>query len=131
MSDAFTWPESRVWMWTGSATASALVGLATDLRCDLRHGVESFQTLDGAYHQRITGQQADLTISALYTPSGAPLDALAHTAVHLRAQAVDVLSGSASITLWSGTLHHVALAGQQGELLRWSLAARAHSWSSG
>jgi hypothetical protein len=131
MSESFAWPEGAIWLWTGSASASALVAHATDMRATFDHGWQSYRTLDGGWHNRHTGQRAEVVISALTCRDNTALRALfeAQTAVHLHLRSVNSLNESAGQWLWSGVIDALDEIGREGDLTRLVLRYHCHAWS--
>lgn len=131
MSESFAWPEGAAWLWTGSASASALVAYATETRAALDHGWESYRTLDGNWHTRHTGQRAEVQIGALYCRDNTALQALfeAQTAVHIHLRHLNALNESAGRILWSGVIDHLEEIGREGDLYRLALRYHCHAWS--
>ncbi len=68
MAETFAWPEGTVYLWTGTATASAIVAYAERVYGTLVYGVDNFRTLDGTYHNLWTGQRADIYVARSTPP---------------------------------------------------------------
>lgn len=131
MPEAISWPEGSIYMWTGSATASALLGYAKDMNVNLVVGYDNYQTFDTAYHDNDTGQRADANIGTLYT-----IDSItswqffdAKTAVHIHFQFTGVY-GSAGIYLYSGRIDSVVPAGTEKTMFQWRFQYHANRWSA-
>lgn len=127
--EAFAFPEGQLYLWTGSATASALVAYARSIQLQLRLGFSNRPTLAG-YYDHLTGQRADLTIETVYSPS-LTLQKLfeSATAVHAHLSHAHV-GGSAGVYLHSGRLADVTINSQENGVLKFSLAYYANRWSA-
>lgn len=130
MSETFAWPEGAIYLWTGTATARAIPAYAQQVQGTFTQGWDNFATLDGTWHNVLTGQRAEITIGALYTVDTA-LRALAdaQTGVHLHLTH-SALGASAGYLLYSGRFDRMTLAGREGEVFRFSLAYHANEWSA-
>ena len=131
MAETFAWPEGTMYLWTGSATASAIVAYAESVYGTLAYGVDNFRTLDGAYHNLWTGQRADVYIGAMYTTDMLALrkfaDAQTGVFLHLKHSGSQ---GSAGYFLYSGAINSVGLAGREGDVYRLTFAYQANVWSA-
>jgi hypothetical protein len=130
MSEAFIFPEGEIHLWTGTATASALVAYARATEAVFTRGWRSTPIIDGTYCDQQTGQRANVNIQALYTYDSTimRLDASA-TAVHVRLNHSGV-NGSAGYVLWSGYIDSLAFAGSEGNPYVYTLAYHANAWSA-
>lgn len=131
MSEVYAWPEATIYLWTGSATVSALIGYATDTRAAFDYGVDNFRTLDGVYHNLYTGQRVDVSIGALYTNDLSALQAMAEakTAIHIHLKHA-VNGGSAGRLLYSGTIDTWNLQGYDGRMFQVTVNYHANVWSA-
>lgn len=131
MAETFAWPEGTMYLWTGSATASAVVAYAESVFGTLAYGVDNFRTLDGAYHNLWTGQRADLQVGTMYTTDVLALQrfAAAQTGVHIHLRHSGV-QGSAGYFLYSGAINSVTLAGRDGDIFRFALSYQSNVWSA-
>lgn len=132
MGESFAWPEGTLYVWTGSATASALIGYAQSVNATFAYGVDNFQTLDSAYHNRYTGQRVDVTISKFYATDALTVQqfADAKTAIHAHLKHVNPAGGSGGWLLYSGALDGVSLDGRESTLFNFSLTLHANLWSA-
>lgn len=130
MGEVFTWNEGQVWVWTGSATASALVSFAQNMQLSLVRGWDNVPSLAGNYRDHITGRRADLLLGALYTHDAAlqRIDA-AETAVHVKLLHTGI-HGSAGWLLWSGRIDSITPIGSEGNPYLFQLAYHANRWSA-
>ena len=131
MAETFAWPEGTMYLWTGSATASAVVAYAESVYGTLAYGVDNFRTLDGAYHNLWTGQRADVYIGALYTTDMLTLQRMAdaQTGVHAHLKHSGY-QGSAGYFLYSGAINSVSIMGREGDIIRVTFSYQANAWSA-
>jgi len=54
MAEVWAWPEASVYLYTGTATASALVAYAQNTRVSLVRGWDNYRTLTGLYQDALT-----------------------------------------------------------------------------
>lgn len=130
MAEAFAWPEGAIYLWTGTATASALVGYCQSVQGALARGWDNRPRMDGSYVDHLTGQRADVLIGAAYqrdSTLAAVFDSA--TAVHLKLLHSSV-NGTAGYTLWSGRLDNLTLVGNERTPYVYSLAYHANKWSA-
>jgi hypothetical protein len=132
MAETFAWPEGSCHFWTGTATASAVLAYAQQTNVMLVRGWYNTQTLDGTYHDKLTGQRANVTIGALWTPDQSALVRLyeSATAVHVHFRHALSGGGSAGHVLYSGRIDNLQLAGQDGGLYQMMMMYHANSWSA-
>lgn len=129
MSEVYTWNEGQVYIWTGTATASALVGFAQNSQAIMQYGWESHQTVDGVYADHLTGQRADLTVQALYSYDITALRMiLSATAVHVKMHHSGV-HGTGGMFFYSGRVDVLALGGSEGLPYSHTISYHANSWS--
>lgn len=130
MPEAITWNEGQIWMWTGSATASALIAFAENMQLLPVRGWLNEPALNGQYYDRISGRRADLVVGAMYTRDAAiqKLDA-AETAVHMKLLHSGVY-GSAGVLLWSGRIDSLGLIGSQGSPYQYQMSYHCNAWSA-
>jgi len=131
MAETFAWPEGMIYLYTGAGGASALVGYAENVYGTMAYGVDNFRTFDGVYHNRWTGQRADIHIGALYTTDALPLTVMAsaQTAVHVHLKHSGAV-GSAGFHLYSGAIDSMAMWGREGDVVRYTLSYHANLWSA-
>src|SRR5574343_10019 len=131
MAATFAWPEGRIYLWTGTATASALVAYAERVYGTLAYGVDNFRTLYGTYHNLLTGQRADVYIGALYTKDMLTLQRMAdaQTGVHAHLNHSGY-QGSAGYFLYSGAINSVGVVGREGDIIRVTFSYQANAWSA-
>ena len=130
MGETFAWPEGTIYLWTGSATASAIPAYAQNVQGTFVQGWDNFATCDGNWHDVLTGVRADVTIGALYTVDNAVKAMVAsQTAIHMHIRHT-ALGASAGYLLYSGRADVVTLAGREGEVFQWSMSYHANVWSA-
>jgi hypothetical protein len=131
MAEAYSWPEGSIAFWTGSATASAVVGYAQNSDLALARGWENRRTLSGNYYDLATGQRVDLNVGAVYT-SDATLARMfdSATAVHVRVTHYNPVNGTAGFLLYSGRIDALRFAGTEGTPYTYQLTYHANQWSA-
>ena len=131
MPEVISWREGSIYLWTGTATASALLGYAKDMSVNQVVGYDNYQTFDTAYHDNDTGQRADANVGALYTTDSLTLQKFfdAKTGVHVHFKHTGVY-GSAGIFLYSGRIDSLVLAGTEKTMTQWRFQYHANRWSS-
>ena len=129
--EVFAWPDGNVWLYTGTATASALVAYATETTVREFHGAENWANLNGEYRNTVTGRVVQVTIGALYCADVLPLQVMAsaETAVHLHIAHNNGLA-SAGRRLYSGFIDSLEEAGRENDLFRARLTYHANVWSA-
>ena len=132
MAEVWAWPEASVYLYTGTATASALVAYAQNTRVSLVRGWDNYRTLTGLYQDALTGLRADVQIGALYTLDNTALTRFfeSATAVHIHFRLANTPVGSAGHFLYSGRLDSLEIAGSDGELFRYAVNYHANAWSA-
>ena len=133
MAETYAWPEGTIYIWTASATASAVVGYAQSVRATLVRGWENYQTLDGGWHNRHTGQRADVQIGALLTRDNSALNAMLDATgvlVHLHLLYDHSAGGSAGRYLWSGQIDTMSDNGSEGQSTTMEMAYHCNIWSA-
>jgi len=131
MGESFTWSEGNIYLWTGSATASAVPAYAEDTQVTLGYGWDNWATVSGVWNDTLTGERADLTFGTLYTTDNSALMAFhaAKTAVHVHLRH-DALNTSAGVYLYSGRIDEVMLAGRTNDIYRFRVTYHANVWSA-
>jgi hypothetical protein len=132
MGEAYAWPEGTIYLWTGTASAAAVAGLAINIRADFDYGVDNYRTLDGVYRNLHTGQRADVQIGGLYTPELSALQAMeaAKTAIHLHLKLYNSAHvGSAGFVLYTGAIDRFGLNGAEGGLFQTTISFHANVWT--
>ena len=129
-AEAYSFREGSIHIWTGSATASAVIAYAQDVQLSLAWGIDNAAALDGSYHDRLTGQRADLSIGALFTYN-ATLHRIAQSATAFHAKLLHTgINGSAGYVLWSGRFDALTLVGNEGALMQSTFQSHANRWSA-
>jgi hypothetical protein len=131
MAETFVWPEGAIYLWTGTATASAIPAYAEYVQGTFMRGWENYATLDGVWHNVQTGQRADITLGTLYTMDNEVIRAMegTATAVHMELRQSSI-NGTAGYVLYSGRIDMMALAGREGDTFKFSLSYHANEWSA-
>lgn len=129
--EAYSWPEGLIAVWTGSASASAVVAYATNLQAQLDYGMQSDAAVNGRYRIHTTGRRGNVMVGAVYTYSNT-LQKMAdsgRTDVHVRLLHNNI-NGSAGLVLYSGAIDGLMLQGSEGIPFTWQLSYHAHVWSA-
>ena len=133
MGETFSWPEGAIYAWTGSATSSALLLYAEEIQGAFQRGWENYQTLDGVYHDRHTGQRVDVRVGTLYCRDNSALRAFFDTTavtVHLHLKHSNSLSESAGYFLYTGVIDALTLDGRKDDLFRYAMSYHSNVWSA-
>jgi hypothetical protein len=129
-AEPFSWSEGQVWLWTGSATASAQVAFAQNINGGPTWGWERRPSLSGVYRGHLTGLEFPITVGALYTP---------HTTIQRMAQSATAVhlkllhshnGGSAGYVIHSGNILAMPILGYDNGLYEYSLNYVGNSWSA-
>lgn len=129
-SEVYTWNEGQIYLWSGTATASALIAFAQNAQALLQYGWENHPSVAGVYAEHLTGQRADLTIQALYTYDAAAIKLiLSATALHVKLDHSGI-NGSAGFLFYSGHVDTLAPGGSEGIPYSYTLAYHAFAWSA-
>ena len=129
-AEAFSWREGNIHVWTGDASASAMVAYAQEISVTAEIYFVNRQSLAGTYTYHETGRLASFQIGTVMSQhwtlfnlfnSGIP----AH--FHLSHSGVN---GSAGMFLHSGRIDRMAFKGRENEMFQWTLEGRANIWSS-
>jgi len=133
MAETYGWPEGTVYLWTGSATSSAVVAYAQNVRATLQRGWDNYQTLDGLWHDRHTGQRADVQIGALLTRDNSALNAMFEATavlVHMHLIYDHNAGGSAGRFLYSGKIDALTDGGGDKQSTTMELAYHCNLWTA-
>ena len=133
MAETYVWPEGTIYLWTGSATSSAVVAYAMNVRATVMRGWDNYQTLDGAWHNRHTGLRADVSIGALLTRDNSALNAMFDTTaapVHLHLMWDHGAGGSAGRIFYSGQLDTLNDNGSDGQSTMMDMMYHANAWTA-
>jgi len=130
--EVYAWPEGTIYLYTGTATASALVAYAQNLRASIGRGWDNYRTLTGLYQDALTGLRADVQIGTFYTTDNVTLTRMfeSATAVHMHLKHGSTTIGTAGVFLYSGRLDNIEIAGSDGELFRYAVNYHANAWSA-
>lgn len=131
MSESFAWPEGAIYLWTGTATASAIPTYAQSIQGSFERGWDNFATLSGGWRNTLTGERADVTIGTLYTVDNAALRAFdaAKADVHMHIRH-DVQGASAGYLLYSGRIDRMSLGGRDDDIYQFTVDYHANVWSA-
>ena len=130
MSELYTFPEGTLHLYTGTATASALVAYARRTELALTRGWDSRPSLSGLYRDHLTGQRADLTVQAALSNDFTLMRFFeSATAVHAHLRHSGA-NGSAGVQLYSGRLESLALVGGEDSANVYRLQMRFPAWSA-
>lgn len=128
--EVFTWREGRVLVWTGTATASAIVAFMENMNAAGQYGWETHQSLAGVYAQHETGRIMNVSFQYLYG-TDATLMKMIHsaTAMHWKIDHSSLANGSGGLLLHSAVVDSFALAGSKGQPFTFSVNLHGHVWS--
>lgn len=131
MTQAFTFRNGQLHIWTGSHTASgSALGYVEGVNLALNWGWQNDPSLSGTYRDHASGLRADLGFSKvhIFDPRLHILANLA-TAVHAKLTQSHIL-GSAGIVLYSGRIDQLAFRETPGQADTLSLASHFNIWSA-
>ncbi len=128
-SEAFSWMEGQLWVYTGNLATSAVVAFAQQNNLNITWGNVNSETLAGTYYDYETGKRADFTVGAVMCFDGTLRRiADARTAVHMKFINSSV-NGSAGYMLYSGRIDSLQFAGTEASPYTFTLAAHFNTWS--
>lgn len=129
-NEVYSWMEGRVLVWTGTATASALVGYMQNMQAIGVYGWEDRQTVAGVYSQHQTGQLMSIAFQYFYGLDATLAKMIqSATAMHLKIDHSSPANGSGGLFLWSAVVDSFALVGAEGSPYTWSINLHGHEWS--
>lgn len=128
--EAFAWPEGSLYLWTATATASAMPHYAQNTRLNFTKGFVNRAQGDGSYWDHLTGQRVDVSVGALYAPNDT-VQRWFHSGamVHARFDHSGV-NGSAGHILWSGRIDQASFDGTEKSPYRYTLMMHFNVWSA-
>ena len=133
-AETYSFAEGKLYLYaSASGTASGSgIGFAEGARLRISYGWRNHQTLDGQYHDRITGQRADLQVDHLFYDLTLFRLANASAAVNTKFEGLVTggLGQSALWTLYSGVIDNLEVAQVKGDVFKGGLAYHANSWSA-
>ncbi len=130
MAEIFTFNEGRILVWTGTATASALLAFVENANAYGMYGWSPRQSLDGVYDNHLTGKAINGTVSYLYGANGTFQKMVeSATAIHLQFDQVNVPNGSAGLLVWSAVVESFGLVASRMNPYTYSFNFRGHNWS--
>lgn len=131
MSETFVWPEGSIHVWTGSATASAVIVYAQAIQGTFTRGWDNFPVLDGTWRDVLTGERADITFNMLYCTNNSAIRTFdaAKTGVHMHLRHT-ALDASAGVLLYSGRIDMLQLAGSERQSFQNGVTYHANVWSA-
>ena len=123
-----------MYLWTGTATASAIVAYAEQTNVRFAYGYYNTRNLALGYTDVLTGQRVDVTVGSLYCPAASGMQRMfdAQTAVHchFKHALTGGAAGSAGHYLYSGRIDALQVAGQEGNTYRLLMTYHANVWSA-
>lgn len=131
MTEAFTWPEGTVVIYTGNATpsTSAIQGYAQDSRLSFAWGWDNRQAAGGNYRDHLTGKRVDVSVGAVYVfDKTLARIAESATAVHMKFIHSSV-NGTAGYFLYSGRIESIEYAGSEPSPYTYTFKYHANYWS--
>jgi hypothetical protein len=131
MPEVFSWAEGQIALWTGSATASATVGLATDITLSFAQEYINRRTLSGNYYNLESDRRVDISFGHYMTTDLTILKIFkSATGVHFKINHSAYPNGSAGFFIYSGVLNNVTLVGSDGGVFSYSVRGYANEWSA-
>lgn len=137
--ESVAWNEALMFLWTGSATASAVVGLAQNVQASFNHGLSNDAALNGHYRDHATGRRADVLIGG-YLSYGSMVERFeqaqrlsGQSLVPLHMKLVHSAPGlgvSGGRILWSGAIDMLTWLGSEGQPFSYMLQYHANEWSA-
>lgn len=128
-SEAYSWIEGQVYIYTGNLATSAVVAYATQCNLNLSRGTVNSETLAGTYYDYSTGKRADFTFGAVMCFDGTLRRLFdSATAVHLKFMHSSV-AGTAGYMLYSGRIDTLSFAGTERNPYTFTMAGHANIWS--
>lgn len=129
-AEAYSWLEGNIFVYTGTATASATVAYAQNTNLVLQRGWNNRAAIDSTYRDVLTGKRANLSVAAML--SFANTLARFHesaTAVHVKLL-FSSINGSAGYVLFSGRIDSLTQNGNDGGIYNYTMQYHANSWSA-
>jgi len=129
-AEALTWREGSIHVWTGSATASAVVAYAQNMNIVPTVGYVNRQSLAGTYTNHETGRFVQFQIGLVASQHWTLFEMFSsgnEVNMHLKHTGVN---GSAGLFLYSGRIDAMPLIGQEGTTFQWAMNGHANVWSS-
>lgn len=128
-SQAYSWMEGNLIIFTGMGAASAVVAYAQNNTLNLQYGWVNREQMSGGYYDVLTGQRADLNVGAVMCFDGAIRRLFeAKTAVHMKFINSSV-AGTAGYNLYSGRIDSLNFNGTEAAPYTFTLAAHFNVWT--
>ena len=128
-SEAISWPEGQLIIWTGIGAASAVVAYAQNNTLNLTYGWVNREQMSGGYYNVLTGQRADLNVGAVMCYDGTIRRLFdSKTAVHMRFIGSSIV-GTAGYSLYSGVMDTLNFNGTEAAPYTFTLAAHFNVWT--
>lgn len=128
-SEAISWPEGQLVIWTGIGAASAVVAYAQSNSLNLVYGWVNREQMSGGYYDVLTGQRADLSVGAVMCYDNTLRRiADAQTAVHMKFIGSSIV-GTAGYSLYSGRIDSLNFNGTEAAPYTFTLAAHFNVWT--
>lgn len=117
-------------VWTGSATASALVMYMQNLQAMGVIGWDDRQTVAGVYSQHETGRVINFSFQYLYGADATFMRMIqSATAINVKIDHSSPANGSGGLLLRSAVVSNFALMGNENNPFAWAIQGFAHDWS--
>lgn len=128
-SEAFSWIEGQIWVYSGNLATSAVVAYATQCNLNLTWGNVNQETLAGTYYDYTTGKRADFTFGAVMCFDGTLRRMVdSATALHIKFMHSSV-AGTAGYMLHSGRIDSLQFAGSEKNPYTYTMAGHGNIWS--
>lgn len=131
--EVYTFAEGKLFLYASAsgATTGSGIGFAENARLRLTYGWHNYRTLDGVYHDLLTGQRADLSIGTLYADRVLFALVNASAAVNARFEGSQPSLGrSALFVLYSGAVDNFEIEQANAQNWRAAYGMHANTWSA-
>lgn len=127
--ESFSFVEGTLYLWTGQNPSSA-VAYVQDTNVTCVKGINNLQSVNGVYHNIVTGYRADVVFSVAYTPDMALWRLFrTSTAVHMKIDHAHA-GGSAGVILYSGVFDSFSIDGRENSIFLTPMTYHANNWSA-
>jgi len=133
--EVYAFPEGQLYLYASASGTVSGSGLAfvEDAALRLIYGWLNSRTLDGIYHDDLTGQRAELSVSHLYADRTTFALINASAAVHVKFEGLVTgggLAKSALYWLYSGAVDEFGLQQVKNGMFVGSFSLHANIWSA-
>lgn len=130
MGEVYAWPEGRIYLYTGAATASGSpIAYVQNTQLAPRYDWSWDATIGGNYRPHLVGKEARVTFAAMYANNALFSGFNATAQVHIKFEHSGI-GGSAGFFLYSARIDGITYMGTQDAPYTYSLEARGTEWSA-